>query len=117
LTAASHVPRSDLGTDLIGDALRIDLINDVDFGPGSSTGQSRAPNLARTAARELTRNGWAMVSRSDDESLGILVFSGIRLAGRIGVQEEPSTPHARLACIHLQTSSHDVSVARVAVVH
>jgi hypothetical protein len=105
LTAASHVPRSDLGTDLIGDALRIDLINDADFGPGSATGEAGAPNLACTAAGELTRNGWAMVSNSDDESFGILVFSGVRLAGRIGVQEEPSAPHARLVCIHLQTSS------------
>jgi hypothetical protein len=110
LTAASHVPRSDLGTDLIGDALRIDLINDADFGPGAATGQSRAPNLASTAAGELTGNGWAMVSDSNDESFGILVFSGVRLAGRIGVQEEPSTPHARLACIHLQTSSYDAFV-------
>jgi len=87
-------------------ALGITFIDDTDFGPGTAASQARAPNLARTAAGELTRNGWAVFSdsdsNSDDESFGILVFSGVRLAGRVGVQEEPSTPHARLAYIHLQ---------------
>jgi hypothetical protein len=38
------------------------------------------------------------------ESLGILVFTGVRLVAVGRVQEETSTPHVRLACIHLQTS-------------
>jgi hypothetical protein len=43
-------------------------------------------------------------SDADDESFGILVFAGVRLAFS-RVQEEPSAPHLRLACKHLQNSS------------
>jgi hypothetical protein len=95
LTAASRAPWSDLGAG---------FIDDWDFGPGPAAAQSRRQNFARRAAGELPGNRWTAVPDSDDEPFGILVFSGVRLAGRIGVQEESSAPHARLACIHLQTS-------------
>jgi len=40
---------------------------------------------------------------ANDETFGILDFGGFRLAG-VGVEEKPTTPHARLGCIHLQSS-------------
>ena len=39
---------------------------------------------------------------ANNESLGILVFAGVRFAAFGRVQEEPSAPQTRLACIHLQ---------------
>jgi hypothetical protein len=38
---------------------------------------------------------------ADDESLGILMFAGVRFAALGRVQEEPSAPRSRLAYIHL----------------
>jgi hypothetical protein len=38
---------------------------------------------------------------ANDEAFGVLVFSRIRLAGRLGVKEKASAPHSRLIYIHL----------------
>jgi hypothetical protein len=36
------------------------------------------------------------------------VFAGVRLAAFGRVQEEPSAPQMRLACVHLQDSSPEI---------
>jgi hypothetical protein len=48
----------------------------------------------------LPRTTVAGEADANNEPLGVFVFAGVRFAvGR--VQEEPSAPHLRLACIHL----------------
>jgi hypothetical protein len=39
---------------------------------------------------------------ANDESLWVLVFTGVRFAAFGRVQEKPSAPQSRLACNHLQ---------------
>jgi hypothetical protein len=61
--------------------------------------------LGRTgtaAAGDLTGRRARRNPDANAESLGILVFAGVRLVAVARVQEETSTPHSRLACIHLQ---------------
>jgi len=49
--------------------------------------------------------GWASSnSDSDDESFRVFELADFRVTGRLGVQEKPTAPHVRLACMHLQTS-------------
>src|SRR5207245_9111869 len=50
---------------------------------------------------------------TDDEAFWILVFAGLGLAGRFGMQEKSSAPHARLAYVHLQSSSLTVAKLRL----
>jgi hypothetical protein len=64
------------------------------------------PAAAGNAARadHLSGHRLAGESDADDESLGILVFAGVRFAAFGRVQEESSAPQSRLAYIHLQNS-------------
>jgi hypothetical protein len=57
-----------------------------------------------TRAHHLARDRITREADADDESFGILVFAGVRLAVFRRVQEETSTPRPRLACIHLRNS-------------
>jgi hypothetical protein len=63
------------------------------------------PAAARDAARahHLAWHRLAGESDANDEPLGVLVFAGVRFAPFGRVQEEPSAPRSRLACIHLQS--------------
>jgi hypothetical protein len=68
--------------------------------PAAAGNAARADHLASDrAAREVDAN---------NESLGILVFAGVRFAAFGRVQEEPSAPQTRLAYIHLQNSSVEI---------
>ena len=53
-------------------------------------------------ARDSAGSGGSDDPEANDESFWILMFAGVGLASRIGVQEKPSAPHMRLAFIHLQ---------------
>jgi predicted dinucleotide-binding enzyme len=64
---------------------------------------------ARPAGADLTAFSAGGDADANAESLGILVFTGVRLVAVGGVQEETSAPHVRLAYIHLQTSSPKIS--------
>jgi len=57
------------------------------------------------AAHDLTGGSSRFHPDANAESLGILVFAGVRLAAIGRVQEETSAPQTRLAYIHLQNSS------------
>jgi hypothetical protein len=65
---------------------------------------------AGDAARADHLTGDRVVREADanNESLGILVFAGVRFAAFRRVQEEPSAPQSRLAYIHLQNSSAEI---------
>jgi hypothetical protein len=68
------------------------------------------PAAAGNAARadHLARDRVARKADANDESLGILMFAGVRFTAFGRVQEEPSAPQSRLAYIHLQNSSAEV---------
>jgi hypothetical protein len=42
-------------------------------------------------------------SDANDEAFGVFELAGVRLSGGIGVKEETSVPHSRLAYIHRST--------------
>jgi hypothetical protein len=63
-------------------------------GPAAAGNATRADHLSsHRISREADAN---------DEPFGILMFAGVRFAAFGRVQEEPSAPRSRLACIHLQ---------------
>jgi hypothetical protein len=61
-----------------------------------------AGNLLRRSAGDLAGGGATGGADAKREALGTLTFAGIGLARCVRVKEKPSTPHARLAYIHLQ---------------
>ena len=66
---------------------------------------------------DATRNWSAGHSDANNEPLRVLELAGFTLAGRVGVKKKPSSPHARLACMHLLNSSENfVAVRRVTAV-
>jgi hypothetical protein len=65
---------------------------------GAAAADARAGDQARCGLFGRMGGGDA---DANDESFGVLVFGGIRLAGRFGVKKEASAPHSRLVYIHL----------------
>jgi hypothetical protein len=57
---------------------------------GSAAGEPDACDGARGGLPERVGAG---DPDANDESLGVFVFAGVRVAGRIGVKKEPSAPH------------------------
>jgi hypothetical protein len=51
-------------------------------------------------------------SDADDEPFWVFWLDGFVFTGRIGVKEEPSVPHTRLAYIHLHASSSNDRIGR-----
>jgi len=67
---------------------------------GSGTATSNAGNL--------TRNCGAADTNADSKAFGIFQLSRLGFTGGVRVQEETSTPHARLAYIHLHSSFKNI---------
>jgi hypothetical protein len=61
-----------------------------------------AGNLWGRDAGDLAGGGTTGDADAKGEALGTLAFAGVGLARCVGVEKKPSTPHARLAFVHLQ---------------
>jgi len=68
---------------------------------------ARKPRSGACAPGDVSSGGTSD-PEADDETFGVFVFAGIRLACRIRVKKESTAPYAPLGCIHLQISSRTI---------
>ena len=97
LTAASRAHRSDLRTAFVRTARRTKL---------------------SSCAGELSGGGGTVDLHANCDAFGVFVLTGFRFTAVGRVKEETSTPHTRLAYIHLQsllTYTYRPMIAKVTV--